>query len=83
MISTVTTSTISTITSVTTTIGFGIALGMVAVIALLAFLCTRELAAASEDSKHRFLAKSLDVVIVPLLIAFLMIVTMKIAEILA
>ena len=79
MVSTVTTSTISTIT---TTVGFGIGLGVVAAIALIAFLCTRELAAASKDSKHRSMAKSLDVVIVPLVIAFAMIVVMKIAEVL-
>ena len=83
MISTVTTSTISTITSVTTAIGFGIALGVVAVIALLTFLGTKELAAASEDSKYKFLAKSLDIAIAPLLIAFVLIAVMKIAEILA
>ncbi len=82
MITTVTTRTISSITSVTTTIGFGIAMGIVAVVALLAFLSTRELAAASEKSKFRFLAKSLDIAIVPLLIAFAMIATMKIAEML-
>ncbi|MFC1938113.1 hypothetical protein ACFLVS_03270 [Chloroflexota bacterium] len=78
MISTVTTSTIST---VTTTIGFGLAIGIVAVIALLVFLYTRELAAASEKSRHKYLAKYLDIGIVPLLIAFIVIASMKIMEI--
>ncbi len=58
--------------------GFGVVMGVIAVVALLAFLCTRELAAASRDSKHRFLAKSLDIGIVPLLIAFVMIAVMTI-----
>mgnify|MGYP000303557274 CR=1 FL=1 len=79
MVSTVTT---STITTITTTVGFGLALGVVAAVALLAFLCTRELAAASKNGKYRLLSKSLDVVIVPLLIAFGMIVAMKIAGVL-
>ena len=83
MISTVTTSTISTITSVTTTIGFGVIIGMVAVVTLLVFLCTSELAAFSQDSKYRVLAKSLDIVIAPLFIAFTLIAAMKIVEILA
>ena len=64
-------------------IGFGVAAGIVAAIALLAFLCARQLTADSGNSKHRILAKSLDVVIAPLLIAFVMIIAMKIAEILA
>ncbi len=83
MITTVTTSTISTITSVTATIGFGIAIGIVAVVALLAFFSARELAAASENHKYRFLARSLDVAIAPLIIAFIIIVAVKMMEILA
>ena len=83
MISTVTTSTVTTVTTVTTMIGFGMTLGMVAVIALAAFLCVRQLAVASEGGTRRFLAKSLDVAIVPLVIAFAMIVAMKIVGILA
>ena len=80
MISTVTT---STVTTITTMIGFGMALGLVAVIALIAFLGVRELAAASESSRHRLLAKSLEIGIAPLVIAFVMIVAMKVVEILA
>ena len=79
MITTVTT---STITSVTTTIGFAIAVSLVAVIALVAFLCAKELAAASGGSSPRFLARYCDVGIVPLVIAFTMIVAMKVVEIL-
>ena len=83
MITTVVTSTISTITSVTATIGFGITMGWVAVIALPAFFSIRELAAASENHKFRFLARSLDVAIAPLIIAFIIIVAVKMMEILA
>jgi len=79
MISTVTT---STITTVTTTIGFGVVVGVMAVIALLVFLCIKGFATASNNTNHRLLAKSLDVGIVPLLIAFVMIVAMQIVEIL-
>ena len=78
MISTVTT---STVTTVTTMIGFGMALGVVAVIALLAFLGARELATTSESSSQRFLARSLEVAIAPLVIAFVVIVAMKMVEI--
>ena len=79
MISTITT---STITTVTTMIGFGVAVSIVTVITLLAFLSSKELAAASINKKHRFLAKSLDVAIVPLLVSFVLITVVKIAEVL-
>ena len=80
MISTVVT---TTVTTITTMIGFGMALGLVAVIALIAFLGVRELATASESGRQRLLAKSLEIGIVPLIIAFVMIVAMEIVEILA
>ena len=63
--------------------GLGMALGLVAVIALAVFLCVRELAAASGGSNRRFLAGSLNVAIVPLVIAFVMIVAMKVVDIIA
>ena len=78
MISTVVT---STITTITTMLGFGVTLGLVAVVALAAFLCARELAVANNGSTQRFLGSSLDVSIVPLIIAFVMIVAMKVVEI--
>ena len=76
-------STVTTVTTVTTMIGFGMALGLVAVIALIVFLGVRELATASEGGRQRLLAKSLEIGIVPLIIAFVMIVAMEIVEILA
>lgn len=77
MISTVTTSTVTTMT------GFGMALGLVAVITLIAFLGVRELATASGGGTQRLLAKSLDIGIVPLIIAFAMIIAMEMVKILA
>ena len=70
-------------TTVTTMEGFGVILGLVAVIALVAFLCVKELAATSASSSHRSLAKFLDIGIIPLTIAFAMIVIMKVVETLA
>jgi len=80
MITTVVTSTVTTVTAIT---GFGVILGLMAVIALVAFLCVKELAAASGNSSHRSLAKFLDVGIIPLAIAFALIVATEIVKILA
>ena len=82
MITTVTTSTISTISTVTTMVGFGATLGLIAVVALTMFLCARQIAAAGNSTTQRILARSFDVSIAPLLIAFVIIVVMKVAEIL-
>ena len=76
--------TIITTSSVTASVaGFGMALGLVAVIALVAFLCVKELATSSELGFRRFLAQSLDIAIIPLTIVFAMIVVIKTTEILA
>jgi len=79
MITTVVTSTVTTVTAIT---DFGIILGLVAVVALVAFLCAKELATTSASGPRRSLAKFLDVGIVPLAIAFAMIVAMEIVKIL-
>ncbi len=57
--------------------------GLVAVIALVAFLCVKELAISSEPDSRRLLAQSLDVAIIPLIIVFATIVVIKTTEILA
>ncbi len=80
--------TIITTSSVTASVtasvaGFGMALGLVAVIVLIAFLCVKELAISSEPSSWRFLAQSLDVAIIPLIIVFAIIVVTKTTAILA
>jgi hypothetical protein len=61
-------------------IGFGLTLGLVAVIALATFLCARELATSSASSSQRLLVRSLDVSIAPLVIAFVIIIAMKVVE---
>jgi len=63
--------------------GFGMAVGLVAVIALVAFLCVKELASSSEPDSRRFLAQSLDVAIIPLIIVVAMMLVIKTTEILA
>ncbi len=83
MITTVVTSVTSTVTSVTAIADFRIIAGLVAVIALIAFLCVKELVAVRGDSSHQSLAKFLDVGIIPLIIAFAMIVIVTVVEILA
>ena len=86
MITTVITSTITTITTITTTttmIVFGVGLGVVATIALIISLSAKELATAHNGSSPRLLAKSIDVGIVPLAIAFALIVVFEFMAILA
>ncbi len=79
----ITTIVTSTVTSVTAISGFGMIPGLVAAIALVAFLCVKELATANENSSHQSLAKFLDVGIVPLILAFTMIVIVTIVGIIA
>ena len=79
MVSTVVTSTVTTITS---TVGFGTTLGLVAVIALAVFLCARQLAATGEGNVRKLLVASMNISIVPLIIVFAVIVVVKVVEIL-
>jgi len=81
MVSTVTTSTVSTVTTVAA-LGLMGTLGIVVSIVLVSFLATKELASSSEGPRHRLIARSLDIGIIPLIMAFAVIVVMKIAEIL-
>ena len=83
MISTIITTTTSTISSVTALVSFGATIGIVAVVTLAGFLCTKELITAGRGSTQRILARSLDVAIVPLVIAFIFIVAVKVVDILA
>lgn len=77
MISTVTTSTVSTITS---SVVVAATLGLLAVIALAAFLVAKELSSSAEHPRLQLLSKLLNVAIVPLLIVFASIVVAKAAE---
>ena len=82
MITTVTVSTISTTATSIAITGLAGVLGLVAVICLLGFLCVRELAGASENGSPKLLVRSLDVVITPLVIAFVVTLAIKVAEVL-
>ena len=81
MISTVVSSTVTSTVTVVTDVG--IVLGLVAVIALVAFLCVKELATASAEGTRRPLSKFIDIGVVPLTIVFAMIVAMEIIKIVA
>ncbi|MBC7129984.1 hypothetical protein H5T51_02035 [Candidatus Bathyarchaeota archaeon] len=72
---------ISSVTTVATV--FGATISIVAVIFLISLLATKEI--LTTDTKHilRTLGKNLDVAIWPLLLAFTLIVAIKILEILA
>ncbi|MBA7669477.1 hypothetical protein ES703_77607 [subsurface metagenome] len=72
------------ISSVTASVSvLGMIPGLVAVIALIAFLCVKELAFSGEPGSRRLLAQSLDVAIIPLIIVFAMILVIKTTAILA
>ena len=76
--------TVTTVTTVTTiaTLGITAAISIAAVTTLIAFLTTRELASASNSRFHLRIAKFASVGILPLIIAFAVIVAVKIAEVL-
>ena len=78
MISTVTTSTVSTVT--TAAIAGSVAL--IGILVLLALLVQKELASAAVGTRFRSLGKALNIGIVPLLIAFALIVSVRVADIL-
>ena len=82
LITTVTTSTISTI-SVIAVMGLTAAIGVVAVVALISFLTIRELAGAKGSGTSLRIAKFLSVGIVPLVMAFFVIVAVEIGKILS
>ncbi len=77
MISTVTTSTVSTITSAA---GVAASLGLIAVLALVGMLVVREMTAGHERPRMQALARALNVAIVPLLIAFAVIVAARVVQ---
>ena len=76
MISTVTTSTV-TILSTSAIAG---TLALVGVLVLIALLVQKEIASASGESRWNQLGKLLNIGIFPLLIAFLMIVVIKVIQ---
>jgi hypothetical protein len=82
MISTVTTTTVSTVTTTVTTVSFVASLGLVSVLTLFVLLLQKELATATESPRLKALGRTLDVAVVPLLMAFAMIVAVRVAEVL-
>ena len=77
MTTTVTTATVSTVTMM----GFGVALGAMLTVALIAMLVGRELASASDSPRGARLARVLTVGMAPLMASFALILAVKIAEI--
>ncbi|MFC1873303.1 hypothetical protein ACFLW3_00610 [Chloroflexota bacterium] len=75
--------TTSTITTVAVALGFSTTLGLITVAALIAVLCAREIAAVSADGTKANLSRSLDMSIAPIMVAFVVIVTIKVNEVLA
>lgn len=82
MISTVTVTTITTITTIAA-LGLTATISIAAVVTLILFLSTKELASSVGSSTSTRLSRYLSVGIIPLLIAFAVVVGVKIAEVLA
>ena len=80
MISTVTTSTITTVTTMAT-MGLTVAIGAAAVVSLVIFLTTKELASTTHSNSSLRVAKFINVGILPLAIAFAAILITKIVGI--
>jgi hypothetical protein len=73
---------VSTVTTVAAaSVGTGIAIFIS--LLLIGFLTSKELLGASSGSRQKLLARSLNISIIPLLIGFVVIVGLKIAEFLA
>ena len=88
MISTVTTTTVSTIVSSTSTtstvvsLSFAASLALVSIVTLFVLLIQKELVTASEAPRLKALGRTLDVAVVPLLMAFAMIAVHSIWQVL-
>ena len=78
MISTVTTSTVSTIT----TAAIAGSLALIGILVLFALLVQKEVTTAGDNDRLRRLSKALNIAILPLLIAFILIVITRVMEVL-
>jgi hypothetical protein len=78
MISTVTTSTVSTVT----TAALAGSVALIGILVLLVLLVQKELSSAAVGTRFEALSKHLNIGIVPLMIAFAMVVVARIAEVL-
>ena len=81
MITTVTTTMMLTVTTITA-MGLTAAISIAAIVSLIALLTTRELANAGGSGTSLRIARFVSVGIVPLVIAFAVIVALKVAEVL-
>ena len=82
MISTVTTSTVTTITTIAA-MGLTAVISIAVVATLIAFLAIKELAGASNSGSPRRVSRFLNVGILPMAMAFAVILAVKISEVLA
>lgn len=78
MISTVTSTTVSIVTAA----AFAVFFSLVAVVTLLALLIQKEILTASSDGPGRVLSRVLNIAIAPLMLAFLLILVIRIGEVL-
>ena len=78
MISTVTTSTVSTVT----TAALAGSVALIGILLLLILLAQKELSSAATGKRFKELSKVLNIGIVPLLIAFTLVVVTRIADVL-
>ena len=79
MISTVIVTTVTTVAAS----GLSIGLGIAAVSVLIAFLVTKELAGATHSTSLQLTSRFLSVGVIPMVMAFAVIVALKIVEVLA
>jgi len=80
MISTVTTTTVTTVTTATIAVLGG--LSLLAILMLLGMLISKELVSVSDRPRLKAFGYALNVAIVPLLLAFVLVVVVKVAEVL-
>ena len=78
MIATITTSTVTTVT----TIALASSLTLVIVLMLLFFMVQKEILTVATDAKKKALSQAINIAIVPLLISFVFIAVVKVAEVL-
>ncbi len=79
MVSTVTVTTVTTIAAM----GAIAALSIFGVVLLICLLTSKELLMASSGARRKFLGRTLNISIIPLVISFAVIVALKVAEILS
>jgi hypothetical protein len=78
MISTITTSTISTVT----TAALAGSVALIGILVLFSLVLQKEITTASDKGRFRRLSSVLNIAIIPLLIAFILTVIAKVAEVL-